>query len=626
MKKIERIQIAGHSFFFEDDAFVMLENFIKHIHQLYNDDCEAMKVAEVENRIAEMCHERVGEDGIVTAVIVDEIISAVGIKVEESAETVADGDTVKNDEEQNATWYKAMLKGSKLFRDNHGNYLGGVLSGFAMYYDVDVTVLRVITLVMFILPLQIPVMLAYIILWAVLPKAVTIMDYTRMRRVKGCGDNEAVRQEWRNNYERCVAELSVPAGKGCLYSLVRILFFILAAFLIMPLAVVIFVLLLALLVLVVAGWGMFEAFNIPFMMTVGIVAVIVIPIFLLVWLLLEKMNVGKPMKRRTRKLLSALWVILLLCVMPVAHRYIKEHGGYGNIVNIIEYHWESIQTCFGGDIKDIALMTGNMSYSSGSLYNTRHIDSCCDAVFASTWDAKRGNDALPLIIESVHDSGGGYTVTFYTHGDGFLDTQDKLVGEDYDARISMQFLPGDEVNGWHCFAWDSISRTVYYGEFSFGTDECMLQRVKCEELSSKIKLHTMESLDGVSYENAAENGLVPFKIFYYGHHPTPSLVVGHDETDVKEVATTVRLRGRYNAKYGKRLERDLHINRDAAEEIDGHINGIFDATKGIIDASLKIVDVSSKVVGASNEMVEEIVEIQKDMIDVQKDLIKNCSE
>ena len=248
-------------------------------------------------------------------------------------------------------------------------------------------------------------------------------------------------------------------------------------------------------------------------------------------------------------------------------------------------------------------------------------------MFASTWDAKRGDDALPLIIESVHDSGGGYTVTFYTHGDGFLDTQEKLVGEEYDARISMQFLSGDEVNGWHCFAWDSINRTVYYGEFSFGTDECMLQRVKCEELSSKIKLRTMESLDGVSYGNAAENGLVPFKIFYYGHHRTPSLVVGCGRSGaVEEIATTVRLRGRYNARYGKILRRDVHINKDAAEEIDGHINGIFDATKGIIDASLKIVDVSSKVVGASNEIVEEIVEIQKDMIDVQKDLIKNCSE
>jgi hypothetical protein len=227
----------------------------------------------------------------------------------------------------------------------------------------------------------------------------------------------------------------------------------------------------------------------------------------------------------------------------------------------------------------------------------------------------------------VHDSGGKYTVTFYTHGDGFVDTEEKLVGEEYDARVSMQFQPGDEICGWHHFAWDSISGTVY-----FDVEGCTLQRVNWEELTSKIKLRTMESLDGVTYENAAENGLVPFKIFYYGNQRTPSLVVGHDETDVKEIATTVRLRGRYNAKYGRKLRRDVHINRDAAEEIDGHINGIFNATKGILDASKGIVDVSRKVVdasgeivGASNEMVEEVVEAQKDILDAQKEIMEACS-
>lgn len=634
MKKIERIQIAGHSFFFEDDAYVLLENFIKQIHSLYKDDSEEQKVAEVENRIAGMCHGRVGEEGIVTAAIVNEVISAIGIKVEEpvAAGTAPESGGAETDDERNSTWYKAMLKGSKLFRDKHGNYLGGVLSGIARHYDMDVYALRVITLVLFVLPLQIPVVLAYVILWAVLPKAVTIMDYTRMRRVKGCGDSEAVKQAWKDNYEQCVAELGVPVEKGCLYSLVRMLFFILAAILLMPMALSVFVLLFALLFFVVAGWGMFEVFNIPFMLTVGVVAVIVIPVFLLVWLVLEKANIGKPMRRRTRKLLVTLWVIVLLVVTPVVHRYIKEHGGYGNIDNMIEYHWNNIQTFFSGDMTEIALMTGNMSYSSGSLYNTRNIDSTCDAVLASTWDARRENEGLPLIIESVHDSGGKYTVSFYTHGDGFSETEEKLVDEEYDARISMHFRPGDEINGWHHFAWDSISRTVYYGEISFGTDDCTLLSVNGEELTSKIRLRTMESLEGVTYGNAAENGLVPFKIFYYGNQRTPSLVVGYDRMhDVREIATTVRLRGRYNAKYGRKPRRDVHINRDAAEEIDGHINGIFNATKGILDASKGIVDVSRKVVdasgeivGVSNDMVEEIVEAQKDILDAQKEIMEAC--
>ena len=37
MKRIERIQIASLSFFFEDDAYRLLENFIEQIRRLYKD-------------------------------------------------------------------------------------------------------------------------------------------------------------------------------------------------------------------------------------------------------------------------------------------------------------------------------------------------------------------------------------------------------------------------------------------------------------------------------------------------------------------------------------------------------------------------------------------------------------
>ncbi|MBO7301267.1 MAG: PspC domain-containing protein [Bacteroidaceae bacterium] len=631
MKKIERIQIAGHSFFFEDDAYLLLDNFVKQIHRLYEDNAEELKVAEVENRIAEMCLAKVGEDGIVTNVIINEVISAVGIKVEASAaeETATESADVKNDDEQNATWYKAMLKGSKLFRNKHGNILGGVLSGIAIHYDVDVTALRVITLVLFVLPLNIPVVLAYVILWAVLPKATTIMDYTRMRRVKECGDSEAVKQTWKRNYDLCVEELSVPADKGCLYSFVRILFFILVALMIMPLAVVLFVLLFVLLLFVLTGWGVFEAFNIPFMMTVGVVAVIAIPVFLLGYFVLNSANLCKPMKSKTKKFLAALWVIVLLLVAPVVHRYIKDNGGYRNIDYIIEYQWDNIKTFFSGDMKDIALMTGSINYSSGSLYNTRYIDSACDAVFASTWDAQCGNGILPLIVESVHDSGGKYMVTFYTHGDGFIDTQEKLMNEEYDARIDMNFLPDTEINGFLHFAWDSISRTVYYGEGLYNVSDCELQRVKTEELTSKIKLRTMGSLDSVNFNNASEHGLVPFKIFYYGNQRTPSLVVVNDDDGVEEIATTMKLRGRYNRKSGKRVIHNIKIDKDVAEDIDEHINVVFDAAKGVLEATKGVLEVSRDVVDASGEIVgisvdaqKAVIDDQKKAIDAQKELLK----
>ena len=69
MKRIERIQISNRSFFFEEDACHLLENFIEQIRQLYKDDGGDAKVDEVENRIAELCYGKVGTDGLVTAVV-----------------------------------------------------------------------------------------------------------------------------------------------------------------------------------------------------------------------------------------------------------------------------------------------------------------------------------------------------------------------------------------------------------------------------------------------------------------------------------------------------------------------------------------------------------------------------
>lgn len=602
MKKIERIRIAGHSFFFEEDAFLVLDQFIGQIHSLYKDNGEELKVTEVENRIAGMCHDRVGEEGIVTLNLIKEVISAIGIKVEEpvTSKTTSESDNARNDDEQNSTWYKAMLKGSKLYRNKHGNILGGVLSGIAIHYDMDVTTLRVITLVLFVLPLQIPVMLAYMILWVVLPKATTIMDYTRMRRVKGNREEEVVRQAWKNNYERCVAELSVPADKGCLYSLVRMLFFILFVVMVMPFAMVVFILLLLLFVFVVAGWGVLEVFNIPFMMIVGVIISIAIPVFMLGYLVLKSVNLCKPMKSKTKKFLVVLWVIVLLLVTPVLHGYIEDHGGYRNIDNIIEYQWNSVKAIFCGDMKKFALMTGNVSYSSGSLYNIRHIDSDCDAVIASVWDVGRENVELPLIVESVHDSAGKYVITLYTHGNDFYDSQEKLLGEEYDARIEMQFLPGDEIRGWYCFAWDSISCTVYYGGISYEATGCTLQGCRTEELTSRIKLRTMETLDGITFDNAAEHGLVPFRMFYYGNQRTPSIVVGYDDDEVKEIATMVKLRGRYSAKAVGNSIRNIKINKDVTDKIDNLLNGIADDVDNIADMVDEIADASEDIVSLNN--------------------------
>ena len=48
MKKINNIHIGESTFFFEEDASQILEQYLTHIKELYRDNGEDLKVADVE--------------------------------------------------------------------------------------------------------------------------------------------------------------------------------------------------------------------------------------------------------------------------------------------------------------------------------------------------------------------------------------------------------------------------------------------------------------------------------------------------------------------------------------------------------------------------------------------------
>ena len=255
------------------------------------------------------------------------------------------------------------------------------------------------------------------------------MDYTRMRRIAERGDSEAVKRAWKRNYEQCVNELSMPADKGCFYSLVRVLFFIFVAIMIMPLGVVVFLLLLAFLFLLIVGWGAFELFNLPFMVMIGVALVVIIPIFLLVYSVLARTDVCNSMKKSTKRFFVVLWVIALLVVAPMAHSYIKDNGGYENMDDILEQQWDNLKSLFSGDWDDVVFMNGCFTSTSGNFYGTRRVVNDKDALVAAVWDAGADNLSLPLLVESMYDCSGENRVAFYTYEDYSSDTQDKVMNE-----------------------------------------------------------------------------------------------------------------------------------------------------------------------------------------------------
>lgn len=127
MKKINNIHIGGRAFYFEEEASSIMELYLARIKELYRDNGEELKVADVEQRIAEFCTARVGENGIVNSVLISEAIESIGIKIEtptaQPTETTEqptnEAEAEEPREHSDEPWYRAMLLGSKIFRNPH---------------------------------------------------------------------------------------------------------------------------------------------------------------------------------------------------------------------------------------------------------------------------------------------------------------------------------------------------------------------------------------------------------------------------------------------------------------------------------------------------------------------------
>lgn len=61
-----------------------------------------------------------------------------------------------------------MNEHKKLYRSRH-KMIGGVCGGLAEYLDIDPTVVRLIAVVLFFLPL-LPAALCYLLAWAIIPE------------------------------------------------------------------------------------------------------------------------------------------------------------------------------------------------------------------------------------------------------------------------------------------------------------------------------------------------------------------------------------------------------------------------------------------------------------------------
>lgn len=172
MNKVININLGGYPFTIDDDAYDHLNKYLEAIHLHFrNSEGYEEITADIESRLAELFQESLSDRPIVNLKDVKGAISIMGTPEDFGAESIDDQDNNKSSK------YKT---GKRLFRNTEDEVIGGVCSGIAAYFGIQDPLWVRIAFIIFTISGGFGIPL-YIILWAVVPKAVSSSDRLAMR-------------------------------------------------------------------------------------------------------------------------------------------------------------------------------------------------------------------------------------------------------------------------------------------------------------------------------------------------------------------------------------------------------------------------------------------------------------
>ena len=179
MKRVMSACVGGRNFTMDDDAYNRLDAYLRNFRaKLTVPESQKGEVMDdIESRIAELFYAEVGDGArVVTLPMVERVVSTLGMP-DGSAET-------------GYSYSKAFPEDKvqkKLYRDMDNKGVAGVCSGLAWYFDIDVTLIRIIMLVALFAGTS--GFWIYVILWIAVPKALTPAQQCEMRGIPATAEN-----------------------------------------------------------------------------------------------------------------------------------------------------------------------------------------------------------------------------------------------------------------------------------------------------------------------------------------------------------------------------------------------------------------------------------------------------
>lgn len=176
MKKVVKISIGSLAFTVEEDGFLLIRGYLDEIQDHYEPNENGREIVEgIEERMAELFLEKAPAGSVVSTAAIKDVISILG---RPSAIDEEQGDIRSTPSGNN---YRRVPK--KLYRNSDDKVLGGVCSGLAAYSSLDVTLVRILFVILligfsFFGLIHIGggsfMVIAYLIMWIVIPEAKTV--------------------------------------------------------------------------------------------------------------------------------------------------------------------------------------------------------------------------------------------------------------------------------------------------------------------------------------------------------------------------------------------------------------------------------------------------------------------
>ncbi|EDM43443.1 hypothetical protein SCB49_00300 [unidentified eubacterium SCB49] len=175
MKKTVNINLAGTFFHIDEDAYGKLSRYLDAIKKSLSDPQGSDEIIrDIEARIAELFSEKIESNTQVISISeLDEVIAVMGQPEDYSVDEEIFEDAPLNSGKR--TTY------NQLFRDIDNKFIAGVSSGLGHYFKIDAIWVRLIWIFLTLVTSGMFILI-YILLWILIPAAITVSDKLKMNR------------------------------------------------------------------------------------------------------------------------------------------------------------------------------------------------------------------------------------------------------------------------------------------------------------------------------------------------------------------------------------------------------------------------------------------------------------